>query len=457
MIFFIKLMILSLGASELRLQEVLISSQKSFPMILNSLEELRAAKMKQRQAEGAFDLNLKSKIDKRTDGYYDGESADVSLVKPLKFLSSKVYTGYRVSNGNYPDYEGKYDTLNNGEYRGGVSLSLWRDSFIDEKRLKLWNTQFDIDTKELKLALQKIKVEKEARKAYWAWVAKGNVYLVYKNLLDIAQKRDTAIKKKVKRGDLASIYRTENQQYIVKRKTQVSLAKKEFQNSAINLSLFYRDQEGEPLTPSIDQLPEGINGETVINQEKLKQDITQALQLSPEIQTIEALISKEDNKARYGSNLTQPKLDLSFEVSKDYGQGSRTLKTTENRAMLSIEIPIERNLGKGYQNNAKANQMALRHQKKLLRDQVNITIKTLFNELNTSYEVIGNTKQEIEFAEKLQEAEYKKFNQGASDFFVINIREQNLADAKIKNIKAHLDYKKSMAEYDAITFQSLKN
>ena len=58
-----------------------------------------------------------------------------------------------------------------------------------------------------------------------------------------------------------------------------------------------------------------------------------------------------------------------------------------------------------------------------------------------------NAKEEINLASILEKAEKKRFRQGASDFFVINIREENTADARIKKIDAYLKYQKAYADY----------
>ena len=147
-----------------------------------------------------------------------------------------------------------------------------------------------------------------------------------------------------------------------------------------------------------------------------------------------------------------PKLDLNLEVSKDTGEGSKKLAPQENRAMITFEIPIERNLGKGKIAKANAKIRSLQYQLNFSRDQLRASALQLKNKINTQVQKIGNSIQEVKLAEILQKAEVKKFERGASDFFVINIREQNTADAKVKLIKANLEYQKNLAEYEALLF-----
>ena len=93
---------------------------------------------------GEFDLNVISKVDSRVEGYYDGDYFDVFLEKPLQFLNSKIYAGYRKSEQDFPLYEGKMKTLDEGESVVGVQLSLLRNRNIDPKRLKLQNSRLKV-------------------------------------------------------------------------------------------------------------------------------------------------------------------------------------------------------------------------------------------------------------------------------------------------------------------------
>ena len=55
------------------------------------------------------------------------------------------------------------------------------------------------------------------------------------------------MKKRIKAGDLARIYESENDQYIQKRRALALQAKMDFETSGFFLSLFYRDSQGKPM------------------------------------------------------------------------------------------------------------------------------------------------------------------------------------------------------------------
>jgi hypothetical protein len=65
--------------------------------------------------------------------------------------------------------------------------------------------------------------------------------------------------------------------------------------------------------------------------------------------------------------------------------------------------------------------------------------------------VIKNTAQEVKYSILLQKAERKKFERGSSDFFIVNLRDQNVASAQIKLVESKYKLSKTIAEYKALT------
>ena len=88
-------------------EQVVHSALVSYPDVINSLLDLNKNRERQRSLSGQFDAKLKGQTDSRYDGYYDGKSYKLQIEKPLPYFNSKIYSGYRRSNGDYPVYEGK--------------------------------------------------------------------------------------------------------------------------------------------------------------------------------------------------------------------------------------------------------------------------------------------------------------------------------------------------------------
>lgn len=59
-------------------------------------------------------------------------------------------------------------------------------------------------------------------------------------------------------------------------------------------------------------------------------------------------------------------------------------------------------------------------------------------------------------AETLQNAEIEKFKQGASNFFLVNLREQDYAASRAAAIEVFKEFQNTKADYDLALFNSDK-
>lgn len=436
----------------LKIDEVLNSVKLHYPLVLESLQELESSKSKVLAAKGLFDSKLSVKKDQRLEGFYEADSVDAVAIKPFGPLNGEVYAGFRSSDGDWPVYEGKKETLDEGEARLGLKLSLWRDSLIDKRRTSLANEVLGLEGSEANTQQVLLKSKAMAYSAYWSWVAKGQIYKIYKQLLEIAKKRAVGLKKRIQKGDLAQIYGLENQQYIARRKSKAIKAEREFIQAGLKLALFLRDKAGRPVFVKPERLPamdnlevgEGFKGENVDKVEK-------ALQQNPKLKQLGLKSKILENQFAFERNKLNPKLDLRIEVSKDYGQGSETLREDEQRLALMLEIPIERRLAKGKSEATAAKKRALEYQIKLYREKIGTSARAMSVQLKSLTMELKNIKQEAELAQKLQNAERIKFKEGGSDFFVVNLREQDAADAKAKFFQRLSKFKKTLSVYKQLT------
>lgn len=441
----------SISASVLEVNDVLKSTDIHHPLILKSLDSIRVAEANLQKAKGGFDLTLKSYTDNRLKGYYDGNFFDVLLEKPFLFLNSKLYLGYRKSENFYPEYEGKYETLSQGEQRVGLEISLWRDRRINDKSIKIFNSKLKRDISKQDNKLKRNEIRKYATKAYWNWYSVGHNLRIKEELLKVAELRQKGITQKVKRGDLAQIYQVENRQYIMKRKADVIKQKQSFLESSMVLSLFFRDNKGKPLVVSSKYLSKDLRLDYI---EKVESKVSKKIKTkeNPKLLNIDLKIEQLLNKKLNAENDLHAKVNLKFEVSKDTGNGEKVLVEENQRVMLSVEIPIERNLGNGNVRGFKNQITRLKRTKDYELEKLNLKIRQIKTRLQTYKSLIETTNQEYKLAQILEKAEQNKIKRGVSDFFILNIREQNTANAKIKLINSYSDLTKTVADYYELVF-----
>jgi len=446
---------LSIPLWTLQPEQVVQSGLKFYPDVINGLLAIEESENRLRQSRGAFDARLTGDLDSRTEGFYGGDHYKVQIEKPLPYLNSRLYAGARQSYGEFPPYEGKYDTLSRGENFAGLSISLLRNSLIDLNRFNIQNETQNVELAKLELDNIKIMIQTLALKAYWQWIVKGNQLKVYKEILDLALTRASQIEKRIKVGDLAQIYKTENLQYIKKREAQVKETELEFKKAAFYLSLFYRDSSGKVIPLENKKLTD-LNELSLVKEAPKKEfDGVYNTALAKNINLKKILAQEKQSQLgiRLGQNEILPKVDLNVEWNRDNGEGPTRLMGEENRILLSVEVPIEYNRGLGLKRASKAQQEQLIYRSQLEKEKLKTQVQALVTEVNTFADVYKVTRDEVEFSRLLSKAEYRKFSQGASDLILVNLREETYAEAQIRNLETLLNYKLSDAEIKNISVE----
>ena len=430
-------------------EEMVIRSTNSyFPKILEQIKNLEAAKADIRSQLGTFDLKMKAKQNDRAKGYYDGVLNEVKLEQRLAPFSTSIYAGARRSDGDFPSYEGKMETLDKGENMIGVSLSLLRNRASDVDRLELNLSRISFDKEKNNLTQVRLDMLLAAVNTYWTWVAQGEVVKVYQNLLDISLKRDKGIRRRIKKGDLAKIYQYESRQYILKRQINLFNAQRDFLALSLELALFMRDEKGDPHKLNGSNLPK----EDVIKniRPRLDRPITKIIDISPKISNLALKMNELSLKEEFQRSQLLPQADFTVEYSHDDGQGPATLQEEETRVMIQFEFPLQNRKASGKLASVRAKKEALKKYRNLEVSRLENKHRVLLNNMKVLKEVSEMAEEAVKMAIKLQVGEAKKFNNGASDFFVVNLREQDTAKAKIENIKAKLKFHQTMTKYRSL-------
>ncbi len=425
--------------------DVVNSTFDHHPLILSQLKTFEESENYLLRNRGEFDLNLKSTGQAYTDGYYDGKAFNVFLEKPLYYMNAKAYGGYRQSDGEFPVYYNQLITQNQGEIFAGAVVSLLRDRDIDRKRFKLLVSKQNLVQSELELRRTYIELQTMAAQAYYKWLANLEKVRVLKEILSLAESRVQNFSTRIRKGDLAKIYGVENEQYILKRKYQLNSSLQTLYVSAVYLSLFLRDKNGTPiiLKPTNPSIASGLKDQKF----KSRKDLLSVVNSQDlNIRTLQSQRLQAEADRKMGSNDLMPKLDLKYEISDDQGTGPNTLDPVEQQVFLNLEIPIERRFGTGRKNAAKAKIEALKFKIQFKLEKNRILVMSLLNSLKLFRANYNLTKREVTLADRLRKAEVIKFNKGASDFILVNLREENLSESRIKNLTAFLDYNSNFIE-----------
>lgn len=444
------------GRETLALETVLATSARYVPTVLQSLAERQGAEGRVTAAEGAFDLVFDSGSFDRTSGYYNGRRIGAEAAQPIGPFGASVFGGYDVSRGDFPTYEDEYYTNEGGRLKAGVLFSLLRDRTIDDRRFGVADARLALEAAELDLLLTRIGVQQRAVGAYWRWVATGHQLQVYEDLLEIALKREAGLERQVDSGAVAAIALTENRQNITRRRALTVAAGASFRQAANQLAFYYRDADGQPLTPERDQLPQAtpIDGVDAQRLSITPAELTAVLERRPELRLLRTSMERAERRIALQKNATQPRLDLRFEVKEPLGgigDGGDSRDTTETIVGMTLSFPLQQRQARGALAESRAEMEALRQQRRSLADRLEREMIDVLLELEAAREVAALAALEVEQARVLMDAERRRFASGASDFFLVNVREQTAADARIRFLQAELKRHLAQAEYDAAT------
>ena len=186
--------------------------------------------------------------------------------------------------------------------------------------------------------------------------------------------------------------------------------------------------------------------------EKLLSDINFALLNRPEIKIIQ--IKKEEalNQIKYSENLFKPELDIDFSASKDLGDGPRSRAEAKNYAGIEFSLPLQQREAKGKSLEYKSKLTSLKYEEQLTEEKITTEIEQIKTQINSIVEIHNNLSEEAKLASLLEVSEREKFKQGASNFFLVNLREQDTASSKSSLIENFEKYQSAIADYKMAIF-----
>ncbi len=430
-------------------RDVAASAAAHYPQVVAALAERRGAAGELLAARGAFDTVFSAEGQSRLAGYYDGQYAKAEVSRALGPMGARVYGGYRISEGDFPTYEDYYYTDQAGELSLGILFSLLRDRAIDENRFGVRDARLALREADLEVLLTRVGVQQQALLAYWRWVAAGRQLEVYEDLLRLAQTRTEGLEAEVERGARAAIYLTENAQTVTRRRVLVEQARRDFRLAANALSLYLRGPLGEPAVPAPSRLPapEAVELPTLADAA-----LPAILARRPELALLRTAAERARGRVALAENTLKPRLDVGVSAAKDIGpvaEGGPSRNDAEAILGVEFEIPLGRRAARGELAAARAEVRALEAERRLAQDRIGIELREIVLELEAAENLLRLARQEVEQAERIRQAEQRRFEEGASDFFLINLREEALADARTRYARSLYALASARATYDA--------
>lgn len=150
----------------------------------------------------------------------------------------------------------------------------------------------------------------------------------------------------------------------------------------------------------------------------------------------------------------KPEINLKYNVltkptsgSKSAGDGAeRSVFLNDYKLGAEFYFPLflRKERGKLAQTNLKLEQ--LHYEQTYQRQLINNLLMIAYNSLTNVYQLIEQQAQMVEYYRRLLDGELQKFEMGESSVFLINTRETELLDARIKLLKLQTQREKAKLE-----------
>ena len=437
-------------AQVLTLDAVTEAALLSFPGLVAAQQRIAAAEGEQLAAEGSFDTTLKMQSRWSVAGLYENRNYDVSIEQPTGLWGATFFGGWRRGTGDYPVYEGKSVTASDGEFRGGINVPLWRNGPIDRRRASLAQAELSqlIAGHDYDAAL--LDLRRVVAQRYWDWMFAGQRRSVARELLAVAERRDSGIRERAAAGDIALIEATDNRRTILERRERLIAAERMLEQAAIQLSLYWRDLDGEPRVPAPEQLPGGFPEPVPPARIDLKAAMEEAHQRRPELQKLERQRKQAEIEREWARNQQAPGVDISLAGAQDLGIGSPKLVNREEvYAGVTLDLPLQRRVAKGRTRIAEANTQRIAADYRLAADRIAAEVKDALSALRAAQQRIAVVRQQRETARQLEEGERARFELGDSTLLMVDMRELASGDAAIAEAEALNAFFRATADYRA--------
>ncbi len=437
-------------AKPLTFSEVASSVDKHHPLLAAVKQDVGVAEGEKLAAKGGFDPIWRSRATWEVLGYYGSTRLDTVVTQPLPMLGATVFGGYKLGLGTYAAYDGKAQTLNFGEIRGGFVVPLYRDSAIDARRAALWAAELSPKIAETGVAVQRLELQRAAAIRYWNWVEAGQVVTIAKDLLALAEDRDAALGARVAKGDLAKIEQEDNQRAILGRKGTLISTERSLMAAAIELSMFLRDASGKPRVPTPAELPSFEEPKPLVVG-TVDEEVKKAIARRPEIVRLEEQKKQVGYEQDLAKNGSKPAIDFQVVAAKDFGTGPQPLVPTQLEIGLVIDIPLLARGPNGKAAQAAAKADKLDYQLTFARDRIGADVRDALSLEETARQRLALARSELALAKKLAAAERDAHALGTSTLLLVNLRETAVADAAAREIVALADRERAVAVFRAVT------
>ena len=118
---------------------------------------------------------------------------------------------------------------------------------------------------------------------------------------------------------------------------------------------------------------------------------------------------------------------------------------------MSLTVPLQNRKARAKLTESRAKLDELSVKQRYLAEKIRAEVAGIGIEVDTARALADATRRQVALADRLAEAERRRFALGSSDFFLVNSREEAATDAAVKLIEARARIAAARAQLAAAT------
>lgn len=119
---------------------------------------------------------------------------------------------------------------------------------------------------------------------------------------------------------------------------------------------------------------------------------------------------------------------------------------------MDFSIPLQQREARGKTFEYESRLKSLKYEEQLLGEKIKAELEQIKIQISSIIEMHQNLCEEAKLADLLENSEREKFKHGASNFFLVNLREQDTAASKSAAIEMYEKYQSTLADYKMAVF-----
>lgn len=388
------------------------------------------------KGKGGFDPKLYGQANQK---YFDGKNYYSHLNSGLKIPTWFGMTfdgGYENNSGERLNPE-LYTPANAGLFYAGVTMSLGKGLFIDQRRAELQQARVFQQLTEVQRRLIMNQLVFDASIAYWDWFKAYHKVAVYEEASENAIFRLDGIRASCAMGDLPAYDTLKALIQVQDRQLKLEQSRLDLLNKKSQLEIFLWQDGFVPLELSEILIPETCeNIIPSLPEINAMGGIDTLVMNHPEMLQIQYGIQLSEIDYRMKKEALKPTLDLKYNALSTTAEGGLIETYTINNYKWGAELsyPI---FTRKERADVQLTALKLQEQEAKMHDkaaQLGYKIEATHNSWTSSALQIEIYKESVLNYRLLFNAEYTLFNLGESSLFLVNARDQAMIEAQLKLI-----------------------